>query len=113
MTEYSYDNVGRLARVDDPAGGFQTLSREETANGYIATKTTALGRITRYQVENLLTSGQQKLTNTLPAGEKTELFTNHNGISTMVQPDGNSDNNCSGTRPSFRHASPSNSKLEC
>lgn len=33
LYEFDYDDLGRLTRDDDPAGGFQTLTRVESTEG--------------------------------------------------------------------------------
>ena len=45
---YEWDALGRLAKDEDPAGGFQTLARTETPGGHTVTRTTAMGRTTSY-----------------------------------------------------------------
>ncbi|MEO5371598.1 MAG: hypothetical protein H7833_16130 [Magnetococcus sp. DMHC-1] len=48
---FVYDDLGRLIRDENPAGGHLAIAREETANGHIASLTSALGRSNRYLVE--------------------------------------------------------------
>ncbi len=84
---YTYDNLGRLTRAEDPAGGFQTLARTELENGNEVTRTTAMGRSTKYRVEALST-GAQRLVNTFPDGTQTEAVINTDGSQTVTYPDG-------------------------
>jgi RHS repeat-associated protein len=42
---------GRLTRDDDGGGGFQTLAHAPTADGYRVDRTTAMGRTTRFEIE--------------------------------------------------------------
>jgi RHS repeat-associated protein len=48
-----YDTLGRLARDENAAGGAWDIAREELDNGYNVSMTTALGRATTHQVENI------------------------------------------------------------
>ena len=93
---FQYDSQGRLTRDEDPAGGFQTLTRTElappfqpgTTGGYEVTHQTALGQQTRYQV-NQLASGAEQLKNFLPDGTQTISTVGANGSSTTVDAAGN------------------------
>ena len=76
---YTYDNSDRLTKDSDPAGGFVSLSRTDTALGYDVTMTTALGRTTTYQVAtgtpgehftNILPSGLQATSSATPVGSQ-------------------------------------------
>jgi RHS repeat-associated protein len=84
---YEYDNLGQLVRVQDPAGGFQTLTRTNFINGFEVAHTTALGRTTKYRVENLTTGGQ-RLLNTFPDASKAETIVGPDGSQTTTYPDG-------------------------
>ncbi len=48
---FEYDASGRLTRDSDPAGGSVTLSRSDSTRSFGVTKTSALGRTTRYGVQ--------------------------------------------------------------
>ncbi|MBF0440234.1 MAG: hypothetical protein HQL93_14115, partial [Magnetococcales bacterium] len=66
-TTMSYDNLGRLVREDNPAGGFWELSKINSTTDTNASITSALGRKTLYRTE------------TLPNGDKRQLNTNPDG----------------------------------
>jgi len=93
---FQYDSQGRLIRDEDPAGGFQTLTRTElaqpfpagTASGYEVTHQAALGHQTRYQV-NQLASGAEQLKNFLPDGTQTISTIGTGGSSTTLDAAGN------------------------
>ena len=93
---FQYDAQGRLTRDEDPASGFQTLTRTElvaplppgTTRGYEVAHQTSLGHQTRYEV-NQLTSGAEQLKNFLPDGTQTISTVGTNGSSTMVDAAGN------------------------
>ncbi|CAM2069556.1 Pretoxin HINT domain-containing protein [Sulfidibacter corallicola] len=48
---FTFDDLGRLTRDEDPEGGFQQLDRVERADGYTVTVTTAEGLVTDYHME--------------------------------------------------------------
>lgn len=54
---YTYDNEGHLTVDRDPAGGATTLTRSGTDAHYTVTRTTAEGRMTRFEVDNSSTVG--------------------------------------------------------
>ncbi|HVQ00198.1 MAG TPA: RHS repeat-associated core domain-containing protein [Candidatus Thermoplasmatota archaeon] len=86
-SNYQYDDLGYLVRTEDPAGGSQTLTRTIFTNGFEVARTTALGRTTKYRVEQL-TTGAQRLLNTFPDGTKTESVIGTDGTQTINNPDG-------------------------
>jgi YD repeat-containing protein len=57
---FTYDDQGRLVRDDDPAGGFQVLTRTEVADGWEVARTTALGRTTDYRTEQFVTDNRHR-----------------------------------------------------
>lgn len=67
--DFHYDNLGRLYRDEDPEGGYTTLDRVDTANGFIVTTGTAEGRTKTYEVQNLST-GQVNRYATTAAGAR-------------------------------------------
>jgi RHS repeat-associated protein len=48
--EFTYDSLGRLTRDDDPSGGYKTLAKTDTADGWKTTLTTAMGRTKVYDI---------------------------------------------------------------
>jgi RHS repeat-associated protein len=83
-----YDAAGRLKEDHDPAGGSTMLVRDEQANGYIVTATTALGRVTTYQYERLPT-GVRRRTVTAPGGAQTIAEMASDGTDVTTFPAGN------------------------
>ena len=77
-SRYAYDSRGRLTRAEDPAGGFKTLTRTETDNGYMVSVRTALGRTTTYRVERFPEDGTRR-TVTDPSGARGELVVGVDG----------------------------------
>jgi len=55
-----YDTLGRLVRDKNAAGGAWDIAREELDNGYNVSMTTALGRATTHQVENIAGGGRKR-----------------------------------------------------
>jgi RHS repeat-associated protein len=84
---FSYDALGRLERTEDPAGGWKELSRTQDPTGFTVTKTTALGWITTYQVENLPAGGQRSHKE-YPDGTWTEVLIGTGGTSTVTSSNG-------------------------
>jgi RHS repeat-associated protein len=64
---FTYDSDGLLLTDADPAGGKTTLSRTGTAEKFTITRTTAEGRVTRFDVDNSVESNSQRTT-TSPSG---------------------------------------------
>jgi len=85
--QFTYDPPGRLTRDTNPAGGFQALTRTDGVTSYEVTKTTALNRATRYQVEQLVAGGQRRVV-TAPDGTQSELILGTDGSRTRIQPEG-------------------------
>src|SRR5262249_23100106 len=50
---FTYDAEGRLIRDENPAGGVVTLARTVTTTGFIVSRTTAVGLVTRYETQFL------------------------------------------------------------
>lgn len=84
---FSYDEMGRLIKDEDPAGGFTQLSRTQLANGYKVNVKTAEGRESGYKVENIPSVGT-RMVNTDPAGGETIIEINNNGARKVAYPDG-------------------------
>lgn len=68
---FQYDSLGRLELDQDPGGGSKGLERADESNEFTVTSTTAMGRATSFQTENLSTGGQHRI-NTFPAGDKVD-----------------------------------------
>jgi RHS repeat-associated protein len=84
---YSYDTLGRLTRDENPAGGFQALTRTELENGYEVSHATAMSRTTTYRVENLST-GDKRNVNLFPNGLQAEALYKTDGTDQTTFPDG-------------------------
>ena len=97
---YAYDALGMLTRDDDPAGGRSTLARTDLADGWEVTRTTALGRITRYRYEQLA-DGSIRRRVTDPAGAVTEWTSDPDGAERLEHPDGTVDSWTDGPDPRF------------
>ena len=81
---YTYDGRGRLTRDEDPAGGFTDLTR--SAGAFSVTRTLALDRSWRYDVERL-GDGTEKRLGTGPSGTVLELSIKPDATTHMVGPD--------------------------
>lgn len=103
--QFTYDALGRLIRDDDPAGGFMTLARSETANGYQVAVSTALGHITTHLVERLSTGGMRR-SDTDPSGAVTETVINTDGSRRITYPDGTVDTLVEGPDPRWGMQAP-------
>ena len=84
---FLYDDEGRLIRDQDPTGKAQTLSRTETAAGYIVTLTSPEGRKTRWEV-GLRPTGEAFLETTTPSGAKTMSWVGIDGVRHQERPTG-------------------------
>jgi YD repeat-containing protein len=102
---YEWDALGRLARDEDPAGGFQTLARTETPGGHTVTRTTAMGRTTSYQVSALPT-GQRTRTTTFPSATRAFEERGADGVRSMTLPDGMQITHLLGPDPRFGMQAP-------
>jgi RHS repeat-associated protein len=100
-----YDALGRLTRDSDAAGGFKALARTEADRTYTVALSTALGRTTRYQVDDLLTGNQKRLT-TASDGTQTELLTDTEGSRKTTLPDGTIVDLAEGPDPRFSMQAP-------
>jgi RHS repeat-associated protein len=63
---FDYETDGRLKTDADPASGSKSLTRTENSDGYTVSISTAMGRTSTYQVQNLA-DGSQVRTNTAPS----------------------------------------------
>ena len=84
---FSYDEMGRLIKDEDPAGGFTQLLRTQLANGYIVNVKTAEGRESSYKVEYIPGAGT-RMVNTDSAGGKTIIELDPDGNRQVSYPDG-------------------------
>jgi RHS repeat-associated protein len=88
MHRYQYDALGRLVRDENPAGGVTTLARTDiTDNHYAVAVTTALGRVTTYEVEEIPT-GDTRRVRIDPDGARTETLIRNDGSRRVSYPDG-------------------------
>ena len=103
---YLYDALGRLMRDENPAGGVTTLARTDiTDDHYTVTLTTALGRVTTYEVEELST-GDTRRVRIDPSGARTESFIRTDGSRRVTYPDGTVANLVEGPDPRFGMQAP-------
>ncbi|MGI5921379.1 MAG: S-layer homology domain-containing protein [Syntrophomonadaceae bacterium] len=84
---FTYDELGRLIKDEDPAGGYTELSRSELGNGFNVEVKTAQGRISNYKVEYLSNADIRRV-NTDPLGGITETLIKADGTSEITYPDG-------------------------
>jgi RHS repeat-associated protein len=82
-----YDAEGRLTKDTNPAGGFWQFNRTDYADGYTVDKTSALGRLTTYDLTYLSNGNRQRLV-TNSAGLTTERLSETNGKTSITSPDG-------------------------
>ena len=101
-SSYEYDEVGALKKATDAAGGTQMIERKDIDNGYEVSRTTKLGRTTKYRVENL-EGGLQHLLNTMPGGLVFESNITKGTVSSIVTtyPDGSVISATRGSDPRF------------
>src|SRR4030095_12973203 len=67
LWNFSYDALGRLTEDRDPAGEFKALALSEGTGNFSVEIQTALGRTNRYEVMDLPTGGQKRVTTFLTA----------------------------------------------
>ena len=103
--DVTYDSLGRVVGVSDPAGGRTTLTRSETATGFEVTQRTALGRETRFLVENLPAGGQKRVT-VFPDQTQTVRVTGADGSTTTTSPEGTVTKVVPGPDPRFGMQAP-------
>jgi RHS repeat-associated protein len=87
MYTYTYDSLGYLTKDLDPVGGFTAISRVNDSTGYTVTATTAMGKVTKYRVDQLR-DGTKQFTTTDPNGLKTTTSDATNGTATSTAPNG-------------------------
>jgi RHS repeat-associated protein len=109
VSRYRYDDLGRLIETEDPMGGIQSLLRAEIrtefTRGHQVLHTSAAGRLTTYQVDHLAT-GDQRLVNIFPSGERNELLFGIDATRTISFPDGSGATEVRGPDPRFGMQAP-------
>ena len=96
-----YDTVGRLSRASSGrAGTSQTFEREDLAGGHRVTRTTALGRVTTYEV-GTAPNGDRSRFNTFPSGLGAAVMMGIDGTRTVTRVDGTSVATTLGPDPRF------------
>jgi len=89
---FFYDAVGRLRRDEDPAGGHQALTRQDTGSSSTVLRSTALGRTTRYVRERSGVYPWPRVISatlrTLPDGAQYQTFQQYDGIRRTRDADG-------------------------
>src|SRR5439155_25048909 len=83
----SYDPLGRLAVDTDAAGGSHSLNRVETFTAFTASVSTALGRTTTYQIEDLGDDAERRV-NMFPNGLRSEFLKSADATLSSRSPDG-------------------------
>ncbi len=111
-SEYTYDDFGRLRTTTSPDQAGQTLALDDTTDGYEVSRTTALGRLTDYLVEEISTGGQKRTT-TFADGTKTTIDVGRDGTTKTTLPDGTITNLIEGPdpRPRFGMQAPVTTSL--
>ncbi len=85
--QYTYDSTGRLLRDTDPAGGFTALARTGSTGNYEVTKTTAGGRVKRYQGERRADAKRRRTAIGADGTERAEMI-GQDGTRTRTGADG-------------------------
>ncbi len=101
----TYDVLGRLIKDENAAGGFWQLSRTEYADGFRVDKTSALNRVTTYDVVNFPNGDLQRFF-TSSNGITTETLIETNGTKTITAPDGTITVSKDGPDPRFKMQAP-------
>ena len=104
-SQYTYDPLGQFRTATSPDQGGQTLALADIANGYEVTRSTALGRSTKYRVENL-SGGGQKRTTIFPDGAQTVVETAADGTTNTTLSDGSVIQRLDGGDPRFGMQAP-------
>lgn len=97
---FTWDDLGRLRRDTDPAGGFKALTRTPQDGAYRIDLTTAEGRTTSYTSESLPTE-ERRWSNTSPAGLTSETLFRKDGSRRVSFPDGTVVTETPGPDPRF------------
>ena len=105
-THFTYDELGRLTKDEDPAGGYKELSRTDGNQGSFTTNLTrASGRKDTYAVEKLSDESSRRL-HTDPSGLETETIRGNGGYRKITVPDGTTLEASMGPDPRFGIQSP-------
>ena len=105
QNQFTYDTSGRLTRDDDPAAGFQTLTRAGQDFDFTVTRNTALNRQTGFRVQTLGNLDRNRI-NTLPDGTTETLLERASGLNTLTAPDGTTINTQIGGDPRWKLQAP-------
>ncbi|RKH88904.1 hypothetical protein D7Y21_12800 [Corallococcus sp. AB045] len=87
MHLFEYSPEGWLTKDAQPSGGFKALERTRLDKGYLVVLTTAMGRTRRYQVEDLESGVQRRIT-TASDGTAWTTLRSPNGTTVYTAPDG-------------------------
>lgn len=104
-TQFTYDDLGRLSKVEYPDGAFMTLNHTRDDTGHTVTKTTALGRVTTYRMESLPGGGKRAVI-TDPGGFQRQTLFKTDGSRIFRQEDGTMVTVQYGPDPRFCMAAP-------
>lgn len=103
--QFTYDALGRLTLDSNPAGGYKALTRLTAGNSYTVSLGTALGRETRYRVDNQ-TTGNLRLTNRFPDNSVGQTQIRLDGSSSTTQADGSTATSLDGPDPRWGMQAP-------
>ncbi|RUO94463.1 hypothetical protein D7Y11_04320 [Corallococcus sp. AB018] len=87
MHLFEYGPEGWLTKDSQPSGGFKALTRTKEDTGYTVALSTALGRTRKYQLEDL-ESGVQRRVTTAADGTAWTTLRSPNGTTVYTAPDG-------------------------
>jgi RHS repeat-associated protein len=87
LSRYGYGSTGLLLSTLDPAGGGLTLVPGTTSSGYFVEATTAMGRTTRYGVDDTAQAGHVR-TNTFADGTQSREAVSAAATTSTLLPDG-------------------------
>jgi RHS repeat-associated protein len=104
-SHFSYDSLGRLALDADAASGFKQLTRTQRPTGYDVALATALGRTSKYSIDQDV-AGDKTWTTVSPSGLTSTTVTHSDGGDTTTSPDGTSVSVRWGADPRFGMLAP-------
>ena len=102
---FTYDALGRLTNDSDPAGGFSSLARTDGNSGFSVAVSTASGRTTTYDVEDLPAGGRERDAQ-YPDGSAKSAIEGPDGSTTMTLRDGSQSYLLEGPDPRFGMLAP-------